>query len=190
MKVRRPRRSLTIRLAVLALLAVALYMGGRWLLYYMYPLAWEQTLFQRAHENGLDPYLVAAVVRAESSFRPRATSPQGARGLMQVMPETGKWVADQMRVEYHVDYLYDPDYNIRIGCWYLANLLTEFDGDPVLALAAYNGGRNNVKKWLTERRWTGESHTLDQIPFEETRHYVAAVLQNYRRYLWLYGQHR
>ncbi|MFZ5814565.1 MAG: lytic transglycosylase domain-containing protein [Bacillota bacterium] len=183
------RRSLTW-LVVLAVLAGALLTGLRLLVYSLYPLAYEESLFQRAREQQLDPYLVAAVIRAESRFRPRATSPQGARGLMQVMPETGQWAAEQMKLPFHPDYLYDPDYNIRIGCWYLANLLKEFDGDPVLALAAYNAGRNNVRKWLAERRWTGEGHTLEQIPFPETRHYVAVVLRDYQRYLWLYGQHR
>lgn len=183
------RSSLT-RLVVLLLLAAAVVSGGRWLIYRWYPMTYEPIIQQRAAEQGLDPYLVAAVIRAESKFRPRATSPQGARGLMQIMPETGKWVADQIQLPFHPDSLFDPDYNIRIGCWYLANLLKEFDGDRVLALAAYNGGRNNVQTWLNERRWTGEEQTLDQIPFPETRHYVAVVLRDYKRYLWLYGDHR
>ncbi|MFZ5824510.1 MAG: lytic transglycosylase domain-containing protein [Bacillota bacterium] len=185
MKVRRP---LTTWLVIILGMAVALPVGGRWLIYRWYPLTYETIILRRARENGLDPYLVAAVIRAESRFRPEATSPQGARGLMQIMPETGEWAAGQMQLDFHPDYLYEPEYNIRIGCWYLANLVKEFEGDTVLALAAYNGGRNNVKKWLSERRWTGESHTLEQIPFPETRHYVAVVLRDYKRYLWLYGQ--
>lgn len=183
------RRSLS-RMVLLVLLAFTAVAGGRWLLYRWYPLTYEPIIQQRARENGLDPYLVAAVIRAESKFRPLAASPQGARGLMQIMPETGKWVAEQMQMPFHADSLYDPDYNIRIGCWYLANLLKEFDGDTVLALAAYNGGRNNVRKWLDERQWTGEPHTLDQIPFPETRNYVAVVLRDHKRYLWLYGARR
>lgn len=181
------RRSLTT-LLIAAGLAVALSLGGRWLIYRWYPLTYQPIIFQQAREHGLDPYLVAAVIRAESRFRPRAISPQGARGLMQIMPETGKWVADQMNLPFQPDQLYDPEYNIRIGSWYLSNLVKEFGGDPVLALAAYNGGRTNVQKWLRERQWTGEHHTLDQIPFQETRYYVAAVLRDYQRYLWLYGQ--
>lgn len=184
------RRSLTTWLAIVLGLAVALPLGGRWLVYRWYPLTYETIIVRRSREHGLDPYLVAAVIRAESRFRPQATSQQGARGLMQIMPETGKWAAEQMEVDFHPDYLYDPEYNIRIGCWYLANLVKEFEGDTVLALAAYNGGRNNVQKWLNERQWTGESRTLEQIPFQETRHYVAAVLLDYKRYLWLYGQVR
>lgn len=181
------RRSLITWVAVLAVLAVAAIAGGRWLLTYLYPLTYEAIIFRRAEQHGVDPYLVAAVIRSESRFRPRATSSQGARGLMQIMPETGKWVADQMGLDFDAELLYDPDYNINMGCWYLADLLHEFGGDPVLALAAYNGGRTNVKEWLQEQRWTGEHETLDQIPFQETRHYVAAVLRDHKRYLLLYG---
>ncbi len=184
------RRSLALGLAVVLLLAAATWLGGRWAIGRLYPLEYRTILFQRAAEHGLDPYLVAALIRAESRFRPGATSPQGARGLMQIMPETGKWVADQLQLPFGPDLLYDPDYNMRLGCWYLADLLNEFDGDYVLALAAYNGGRNNVKKWLNEQRWTGEHSTLEQIPFAETRHYVAIVLRDHKRYLWLYGDDR
>lgn len=182
-------RSLTW-LFVVALLIVAAVSGGRWVLYRLYPLTYEPIIQQRARENGLDPYLVAAVIRAESKFRPQALSPQGARGLMQIMPETGKWAAGQMNLPFDPDSLFDPAYNIRIGTWYLANLMKEFDGNPVLALAAYNGGRNNVRKWLEERQWSGEHQTLDQIPFKETRNYVAVVLRDHKRYLLLYGGER
>lgn len=186
----RARSSLTTKLVLLALLVVALGLGGRWLVKRFYPFDYEPIIMAQARQNGLDPYLVAAVIRAESRFRPQATSPQGARGLMQIMPETGRWAAQQMKMDYNPDWLYEPEYNIRIGCWYLANLLQEFGEDPVLALAAYNGGQSNVKKWLDERQWTGEHQTLDQIPFNETRHYVAVVLRDYERYRWLYGTKR
>jgi soluble lytic murein transglycosylase len=153
----------------------------------LYPVAYQPVVRQCAEQHGLDPFLVMAVIRAESRFRPEATSPQGARGLMQIMPETGQWAAEQIGVPYDPSYLYEPEYNIRLGCWYLAVLLQQFAGDPVLALAAYNGGLTNVNNWLDQQQWTGERHTLDQIPFAETRHYVAAVLRDQQRYRWLYG---
>lgn len=183
----RGRRRLFRRVILLTLLAVGLYAGGRWLLTNLYPLAYEGLIFKYAAQNGLDPLLVAAVIRTESNFQPRATSGQGARGLMQIMPETGRWAASQMKVAFSPDDLYDPEYNIRLGSWYLAELLREFGNDPVLALAAYNGGRGNVRKWLDERQWTGEHQTLNQIPFAETRHYVSLVLRHHRFYLWLYS---
>lgn len=178
-------------LTALAFLAGFVYSGGRWLLFtHLYPLSYKSLIFAYAEANGVDPYLVAAIIRTESGFRPDATSSQGARGLMQIMPETGRWAAARLGIEFTPDDLYDPEYNIRLGTWYLAELLREFAGDPVLALAAYNGGRANVWRWLEERQWTGEARTLDQIPFAETRRYVARVLRDHQRYLWLYGEAR
>jgi len=182
----RRRWPFTYWTALILAIAALGYFGGRWALSAAYPLKYRPILFARAEESGLSPYLVAAVIRAESGFRPGATSSQGARGLMQVMPETGEWAAKQLGLPYSPDLLYDPDYNIRLGCWYLASLREEFAGDMVLALAAYNGGRGNVEKWLSERQWTGEHHTLDQIPFKETRNYVAKVLRDYTRYERIY----
>jgi len=170
-------------LAVLTFSSV-LALAARLALMQLYPVDYRSHIARCGGEHGLDPYLVAAVIRAESRFRPEATSPQGARGLMQIMPDTGRWVAQQLGLPYDDDLLYEPEYNIRVGCWYLAALLREFAGDPVLALAAYNGGLSNVYAWLSERRWSGE---VAHIPFPETRHYVAAVLRDHKRYRLLYG---
>lgn len=180
----------TARLALLLALAITVYFGGRYTLSQVYPLTYRQSLFQRAEEYQLDPYLVAALIRTESRFRPDATSAQGARGLMQIMPETGEWAAEQINIPYDAELLYDPDYNIRLGSWYLASLRQEFGGDMVLALAAYNAGHSNVQRWLSENRWTGEHATLDQIPFRETRNYVARVMRDHDFYKQMYGPDR
>lgn len=182
----RRSRPLLIWLSLSVALALAAYFSGRWLLARYYPLDYREILFQRAAQHELDPYLVAALIRAESKFRPQATSPRGARGLMQIMPETGQWVAAQLKLPYSPELLYDPDYNIRIGCWYLRSLQREFGGDIVLALAAYNAGHSNVRLWLKEKRWTGERSQLEQIPFPETRLYVAQVLRDFERYQRIY----
>ena len=181
------RRPLTARLVRLFLLIGLIAAGGWWGVLRLYPLEYRQQVMDHAAEYRVDPYLVAAVIRVESGFKREATSRQGARGLMQIMPETGEWIARQMKLPYDPEMLYDPDYNIRIGCWYLAELHREFGGDTVLALAAYNGGRTNVRQWLNERQWTGEHHTLDQIPFKETRLYVAKVLRDLDWYRVIYG---
>lgn len=181
------RRSVTRWLAVLGVLAVTAYFAGRWLLAQYYPLAYRQSLFLRAEQNGLNPYLVAALIRTESRFRPDAVSGQGARGLMQIMPETGQWIAAQMGVAFDPARLEDPDYNIQLGCWYLAHLRKEYGGDTVLALAAYNAGRGNVNQWLQDRSWTGEHETVSQIPFAETRSYVARVMRDLQIYQHLYS---
>lgn len=170
------------------LLAVLLVVpAGRWSLAQVYPLAYREIISRQAREHGLDPFLVAAVIRNESRFRHDVVSSQGARGLMQLMPETARWASEQLRIPYSLEMLNDPEFNIRLGCWYLASLHQEFGGDTVLALAAYNGGRSNVRRWLDRNQWTGEHTTLAQIPFPETRKYVGKVLRDHKLYRWIYG---
>lgn len=142
-----------------------------------------------AGRNNVDPYLVAAIIKTESNFASGAESRMGARGIMQIMPETGIWAAEQMKLKgFHPDHLYETATNIKIGCWYLNNLNKEFKGNKILVVAAYNAGRGNVRQWLEKERWSGEQATLDQIPFPETREYVGRVLKNYRWYRHLYAE--
>jgi soluble lytic murein transglycosylase len=154
----------------------------------IYPFPYRETIFKYASSYGVDPFLVAAVIKTESNFNSRATSHRGARGLMQIMPETGSWAARELGLShYHRDLLFDPEFNIHIGTWYLADLHRTFNNDPILVLAAYNGGLGNVQKWLEQQRWTGEKSKLDQIPFAETRDFIRKVLWNYQVYRYLYG---
>lgn len=106
---------------------------------------------------------------------------------MQLMPETARWAADLMGLkDFELEQLFDPEVNIAIGVWYLSNLREQFDGDMVLALAAYNGGRANVLRWLREEAWSGEVETVHDIPFPETRGYVQKVLNTYQWYRRVY----
>lgn len=153
----------------------------------LYPVPYRGAVEQAAAETGLDPYLIVSVMRVESGFNPRAVSPRGARGLMQVMPETGAWVARQLGVDrFHPDQLFDPETSLRFGAWYLAHLQKVFGGRLAAALAAYNGGQANVRQWLETRRWDGRFETAAQIPFTETRTYVQRVNRAYRSYRLLY----
>ncbi len=153
----------------------------------LYPFPYREAITHHAIANDIDPYLLAAIIKVESNFNPNATSPAGAKGLLQIMPETGEWIANEMgKGDFTTDQLYDPETSIKMGAWYLANLKKEFVGDHALLLAAYNAGRGNVKKWLEEEHWTGEEKTIDQIPFPETRHYIRKVLWNYKVYQFLY----
>ncbi|MCW2276728.1 lytic transglycosylase domain-containing protein [Heliophilum fasciatum] len=153
----------------------------------IYPIAHRQEIMKYAAEYQLDPYLVTAIIRRESKFWSWAESDRGAKGLMQIMPQTGAWIAEQMPLPgYTPDQLYEPEVNIRMGCWYLASLQREFHGNQALMIAAYNGGRGNVRQWLTEHRWSGREQTLDMIPFPETRIYVRNVLYDYGMYHRLY----
>lgn len=154
-----------------------------------YPFEHQELVYHYAQENNLDPLLVAAVIKTESNFQANAMSPKGARGLMQIMPDTAAWIAQQTGYgNLDLEKLFIPEISIRLGTWYLADLFEQFQGDQVLVIASYNAGRGNVKNWLTSQHWTGEHKTIDQIPFAETRQYIRRALWNYKVYNYLYDE--
>lgn len=149
----------------------------------LYPLDFEQALVREARTNDLDPYLVAAVVYQESRFSPRAVSPVGAVGLMQLMPGTADEMARRHGLSGPLN-LSVPELNLRLGTSYLKSLLDRYDGNLVMSLAAYNGGPSNVE------RWSGvDGHlTLEEIGYPETREFVGAVLAHREHYRKLYPE--
>ena len=154
-----------------------------------YPVKYENQIIKYSQKYNLKPCLVAAVIRTESNFNEKAVSHRDAKGLMQIMPDTALWIAENMQVSnFNMETLYDTEVNIAMGCWYLNNLNTEFNGDMNLVLAAYNGGRGNVQKWLKDKEYSIDGKSLDLIPFEETDKYVKKVNTNYNIYLKLYGE--
>ncbi len=155
---------------------------------FFYPFPYRDTTTYYAGIYNLDPLLLAAIMKAESGFDSKAVSARGARGLMQIMPDTGQWVARRLgEQDFDPDRLFDPETSIKMGAWYIADLKKEFNNDPVLVLAAYNGGRGNVREWLSGTGLSGDSSDIDRIPFEETRLYVQKVLKYYRIYSILYS---
>ncbi|MBR1695805.1 MAG: lytic transglycosylase domain-containing protein, partial [Selenomonas sp.] len=137
----------------------------------------------------VDSNLTAAVIKSESKFKHTALSHRGAVGLMQLMPETAEWIAGQIGDKsYNVESLHEPDRNILYGTWYLAELQREFKGNDVLALAAYNAGRGNVKAWMDENNWSYSFHDIDAIPYKETRDYVRQVIGDRKKYRVLYPE--
>lgn len=177
------------RKLLLLLLLLLLWLNHKPLAQVVYPMHHQEVIYHYAEAENLDPLLVAAIIKTESNFQANATSPKGARGLMQIMPETASWISEQAgKGPLNPDKLYNPEINIQLGTWYFADLLKQFQGDVVLATAAYNAGRGNVKKWLDEQHWTGQRKTIDQIPFVETRQYIRRVLWNYKVYHYLYGE--
>lgn len=172
---------------VLLLLGAMVILFLPWFWRMFYPLPYRDTIFAQAQAADVDPYLAMAVIRVESKFRPKAQSVKGAKGLMQLMPDTAQWVAQQMGVEYREEQLFDVEYNTKLGCWYLASLIKDFDGSLPSALAAYNGGPNNVKQWIAEGRWNGKLEKIDDIPFIETRDFIQRVLHDYDTYRRIYG---
>ncbi len=152
-----------------------------------YPLAWWDTVLRWAGTYGVDPYLVLAVMREESGFSPTAVSPSDARGLMQLLPSTARWIAEEkLRIPYREADLFSPDYNIRLGTWYLRHLLDQFDGDLAWAVAAYNGGPGNLRRW-TAGGVASPADLPSFLRFTETREYLAKVLNSWLIYRWLYG---
>lgn len=152
-----------------------------------YPLKYEKHIFAYAEEYRVDPLLVAAVIHTESGFRPTAVSGRGARGLMQVMPDTAIWIAQEIGyTDFSPEMLFEPRYNIELGTWYLANLHRQFNGNTIVSLAAYNGGRGRVARWLEQGTWDGAEDRLDQIPYQETRDFVRRVMKAYQHYRQIY----
>jgi soluble lytic murein transglycosylase len=140
----------------------------------------EEIVEAAAREQGLDPRLVMAVIKCESGGRPDAVSPAGARGLMQIMPGTAARVASRMGLPAPSNEdLFDPEINVRLGCRYLADLRREF-GDDRLALAAYNAGPGNAKKWAARCPGKDGAAVVRREAFPETRAYVDRVLKEWK----------
>lgn len=183
------KKKLKLGRLLLIILVIALILNIQDIGRFFYPFPHRGLIEKYAVMYNIDPLLIIAIVQQESSFNPMAESKKGARGLMQIMPETGAWIAGKLNMDsFHPDQLYDTETNIHLGSWYLAHLIQEFEGGLPPALAAYNGGQGNVKKWLAEKDWDGEHFSVSQIPFPETRKYVDHVLKNYRIYTYLYSE--
>lgn len=155
----------------------------------LYPLPHEASLKRAAARQNLDPMLVAALIRQETIFQADAVSHAGAVGLMQVLPKTGAKLARRLKIRYARAKLFDPEYNLRLGTLYLADLLGSM-GSPEKALAAYNAGEDRVAAWESERSYDELAEFVESIPFTETRDYVQIVMRNAELYRLLYGGRR
>jgi soluble lytic murein transglycosylase len=183
------RRRLTALGAVVALTAGAVVLGWPQVHHAVreiaLPLRHEDIIRQQAHDKGLDPALIAAVIYAESHFRDGQTSAAGAQGLMQLTPATARYIAHKSGgTQFVVDDLGTPQVNIAYGAYYLRYLLRRYDGNVDFALAAYNAGEGNVDRWISEARARERALTVTAIPYSETRAYVQRVLTvrgQYRR---------
>jgi soluble lytic murein transglycosylase len=158
--------------------------GDLWRL--VYPLRMADHVKGLLSPGGPDPYLVAAVIREESTYDPQAQSRAGALGLMQLMPATGQRMARRLGVELtDPSQLLDPDLNIRLGASYLGSLLDRFNGDLLYAVAGYNAGPDTVEQWIRKNAGLERDEFIEAIPFPETRLYTKKVLRSYAEYLAL-----
>ncbi len=152
----------------------------------MYPVLERETLVESSKAYGLDPVLVASLIRQESNFNPRATSPVGARGLMQLMPAVGRTLAQATAIPGYTDEsLYEPAVNIRLGTRHLSGLFRR-TSNIERVLAAYNAGESRVARWVQKAGSADPELFTERIPFVETRDYVRAVVRNRAFYSILY----
>ncbi len=178
-----------ISFSLLAVLIIAAVLLRPMVLKWSYPLKYEEQVEKYAAEYGLDDMLVYSIIRCESSFDPEARSRAGACGLMQLMPTTAQWFAENKeKIEYSQEMLFDPDYNIRLGCAYLSYLDERFDGNLGNMLAAYNAGEGRVRQWLSSPIYSEDGQNLSAIPYPETKNYVERVQNAYAMYNQLYRE--
>ena len=140
-----------------------------------YPLRFEEQIRANARKRNVDPYLVMGLIRQESSYNPEARSRVDATGLMQIMPATGRELSRRLHGIFNESRLTDPEVNIELGTYYVRQLLNMFGGSEPLAIAAYNGGLGNVRKWRQSNRAPLDEF-VESIPFSETRNYVKRVI--------------
>ena len=153
----------------------------------LFPRAYWSDLRKYSMANGLDPFLVASLIRQESEFNAGAISRANAVGLMQLLPKTGKTVAKQVKLKgYKAPQLYTPAVNLQLGTRYFKDMVNKYNGQFEYALAAYNAGTDRVSDWLGEGHYRDPQEFVESIPFTETREYVQAILRNASVYRQLY----
>ena len=154
-----------------------------------HPLAYWDIIEPLARETGIDPYLILSVARTESTYRPGLTSPAGAKGVMQFMPKTANRLANNnpnIGPE-HAAHLMQPANAFRLGAYFLKDLLEEYDGNVVFALAAYNAGPKNLARWQSRFPTEDLALFIENIGYTETRNYVKKILAAYATYHSIYG---
>jgi len=151
----------------------------------LYPFPFLEIIEQWAEKRQLNPLLVTALIRQESRFMPSIESVAGAKGLMQVMPDTGEWIANKINLKNYK--LTNPDNNVELGTWYLDYTHREYNNHSLLAVASYNAGPAAVADWVQRFGLNDPDEFIEKIPFGETKGYVKTVFANYWNYLRLYN---
>lgn len=196
---RRKRRAASalrlLRAAVIGVVIFAIAAAGVWLIFEtrIAPstvtciVEYEDLIRAYAAKNDIPPAYVASVIMAESSYRPEAVSSVNAQGLMQILPSTAEWIAGKLDESYVEGSLFDPETNIRYGCWYLGFLMHRYDGDMRCSSSAYHAGQGTVDKWLADPNYSADGKTLDVIGYDSTNTYVNRVLRYYEKYEEIYA---
>ena len=153
-----------------------------------FPIPYRADLERYAKQNGLDPFLLAALIRQESEFNPKAVSKANARGLTQIMPATGRELSRRLQLRpYSTARLFQPSVSLQLGSYYLKSVATSLGGRWEAALAAYNAGLTRANAWLTWGDFQEPAEFIETVPFSQTRNYVQVVLRNADMYRKLYS---
>ena len=153
----------------------------------IYPKKYEEYVEKYAEENNIDPLLIFSIIKAESNFKENAESSSGAVGLMQLMEETAKEIAESMDEPIlEKEDLKEAETNIKIGIKYYSILQKNYDGNMLLALTAYNAGIGNVNTWIKNGIIKSDGSDIENIPYKETNMYVRKIIRNYKMYNKIY----
>ena len=150
----------------------------------IYPVTYSKEINQYSgKDKNISPYLLLSLIKKESRFNPNAISSVGARGLMQLMPDTASYIAGITGTRYNLSNLYDPEFNIKLGTMYYAYIKQNHHSNDIYAIASYNGGHGAVSKWKNSVPANDIDEFIEQIPYAETKDYIKQVYKNY----WMYN---
>jgi soluble lytic murein transglycosylase len=165
----------------LLLLFLILFLNLKNIFKIFYPIKYSEYVVKYSEKYSVDPYLIYALIKAESNFDEFALSHKGAVGLMQITPNTGRYISTLLKEKNYKDTdLFDPEKNIKFGVFYFKKLYSDFGNDLNLALAAYNAGEGNVRKWMINNK------LKEEMLFKETKLYIKKVKKYYMIYKWIY----
>ena len=184
-------KKIIIAVIIVVLLIEILLPAKTLILKKLYPLQYAEYVETYSAEYGVDKLLVYSVMKAESKFKEDVVSRSDAKGLMQVIEETAQEIAVKIGIDYiENETLYNCEDNIAIGIKYLSELIQKYDGNYLLAVAAYNAGIGNVDEWIEKGIIKNDGTDIENIPFKETNNYVRKIVRNYKIYKELYGEEK
>lgn len=187
LKKKHPMKIVLLLISMISIFVIASIVLEKPILQWIYPQKYKAYVEMYATEYGVEEELVYAIMKAESNFDSYATSHSEAYGLMQLLESTAIEMANELGEEdLQKEALYNPQKNVQIGTAYIAKLLNRYDGNKVLALAAYNAGIGNVADWIEEGIIHADGSNPENIPFKETNMYVRKIMRDYQIYQDIY----
>lgn len=187
---RRVGKTVILVLLLLALAATLLFTCFRERIdHWEYPMKYQEYVTYYADKYSIDPLMLYSFIRTESNFNPKAESNAGARGLMQITEVTFDWIKSKIAPteDLTFDSLYDPETNIRFGCYFVSYCLLRYQDDLATAAAAYHSGWGTVDELLAQPEYSADGKTLDHYPYPQMRQYVKKITESYQRYQEIYS---